>query len=248
MSNSFRTPHASKGAAASDRAAGAEPLVAAGEPATSAPMATKQRPSKRDAGATREKILQAGIAEFCAHGYSGARTARIARRARCNIRMIYHYYGSKEALYVAALERVYGEIRAREEELDLLNLDPVAGIAALCDFTFDHMFAHQDFVKLVVIENVQQGRHLRKSKVIPLATQPLVETIGRLLRRGEAQGIFRRNVDPTQLYFSIMSMSYIHLSNKHTLSISYRQDLEDPQWLAARRRHVRDVVLGFLRP
>ena len=208
----------------------------------------KDRQPKRDAGATREKILRAGIAEFCAHGYSGARTARIARRGRCNIRMIYHYFGSKEGLYVAALERVYGEIRAREEELDLLQLDPVSGIAALCEFTFDHMAAHQDFVKLVIIENIQQGRHLGKSKVVPRATQPLVETIGRLLRRGQEQGVFRHHVDPVQLYFSIMSMSYIHLSNKHTLSISYGQDLDDPEWLEARRTHVRDMVLGFLRP
>lgn len=203
---------------------------------------------KRNAVATKEKILRAGIAEFCAHGYGGARTARIARRGRCNIRMIYHYFGNKEGLYLAALERVYGDIRAREEELDLLRLDPVEGIAALCDFTFEHHAAHQDFVKLVIIENIQQGRYLRKSKIVPQATQPLVDTIRKLLRRGQQQGVFRRNVDPVQLYISIMSMSFIHLSNKHTLSITYDRDLDDPKWLNARRNHVRDMVLGFLRP
>lgn len=219
-------------------------------PSTTSPGAVRSRKDqpKRNAGATKEKILRAGIAEFCAHGYSGARTARIARRGCCNIRMIYHYFGNKEGLYVAALERVYGEIRAREEKLDLLQLDPASGIAALCEFTFDHMAAHQDFVKLVIIENIQQGRFLRKSKMVPQATQPLVETISQLLRRGQNQGVFRHGVDPVQLYFSIMSMCYIHLSNKHTLSISYIQDLDDPEWLKARRTHVRDVVLGFLRP
>lgn len=222
--------------------------IAPSAPSTGPAGRRKDRQPKRDAGATREKILRAGIAEFCAHGYSGARTAGIARRSRCNIRMIYHYFGSKEGLYIAALERVYGEIREREEELDLLQLDPVSGIAALCEFTFDHMSAHQDFVKLVIIENIQQGRYLRKSKAVPRATQPLVETIGELLRRGRKQGVFRRGVDPVQLYFSIMSMSYIHLSNKHTLSISYGRDLDDPEWLEARRAHVRDMVLGFLRP
>ena len=61
------------------------------------------------------------MAEFCARGYSGARTARIADRARCNIRMIYYYFGSKEALYIAALERVYGEIRVRDERRAVLG-------------------------------------------------------------------------------------------------------------------------------
>ena len=186
------------------------------------------------------------MAEFCARGYSGARTARIADRARCNIRMIYYYFGSKEALYIAALERVYGEIRVREDELELVHLDPVAGITALVEFTFDHMAEHPEFVQLVVIENVERGRHLRKSKFVPQSTLPLVKAITNLLRRGQKQGVFRKRVDPVQLYISILSLSYIHLSNKYTLSITYRQDLDDPKWFAARRKHVKDVILGYL--
>lgn len=203
---------------------------------------------KRNAAATREKVLRAGVAEFCAKGYGGARTAKIAERARCNIRMIYHYFDNKEGLYLAALERVYGEIRAREQELDLLHLDPVEGIGTLVDFTFDHMAAHQDFVQLAFIENIQQGRYLSKLELLPKAAMHLVETIETLLARGRRQKLFRPKVDPVQLYISILSLSYLHLSNKHTLSITYGRDLGDPVWLAARRRHVREMVLGYLRP
>ena len=206
-----------------------------------------ERP-KRDAAATKEKILKVGIAEFCAHGYSGARTARIARRAGCNIRMIYHYFGSKEALYIAALERTYGEIRSREEELDLLHLDPLEGITALVSFTFDHHARNQEFVQLVMIENIQRGRYLKKSKLVPQATEPLVKAITDLLRRGQKQKTFRRGVDPVQLYISILSLSYFHLSNRHTLSITYGRDLGDTKWLAERRQHVLDMVLAYLKP
>lgn len=206
------------------------------------------RRQKRDAVGTREKILKVGIKEFCAHGYGGARTARIARRADCNIRMIYHYFGSKEALYVAALERVYSEIRAREEELDLYRLDPVEGIAALVMFTFDHMARHQDFVQLATIENIQRGKYLKRSKSVPKATARFIEAISDLLRRGQKDGSFRKDVDPVQFYISILALSYVHLSNKFTLSITYGENLQDPGWLADRRRHVQDMVLGYLRP
>ncbi len=47
-----------------------------------------RRRQKRDAIAAREKILVAGLKEFCAKGFDGARIDQIARRARCNIRMI----------------------------------------------------------------------------------------------------------------------------------------------------------------
>ena len=212
------------------------------------PKSNRRSRPKRDAAATKEKILKVGIAEFCAHGYSGARTARIARRARCNIRMIYHYFGSKEALYVASLERVYGQIRGREGELDLLHLDPLEGISALVSFTFDYHAENPEFVQLVVIENIQRGRYLKKSKLVPEVTLPLIEAITDLLRRGQKSKLFRRGVDPVQLYISILSLSYIHLSNRHTLSITYGRDLGDPAWLAERRRHVLDMVLAYLKP
>ena len=73
--------------------------------------ARRPRPARRDAATTREKILRAGLAEFGARGFGGARTETIAKRAGCNIRMLYHYFGSKEGLYLACLERVYTDLR-----------------------------------------------------------------------------------------------------------------------------------------
>ena len=118
-------------------------------------MAQKRRPhrplpgQKRDAAATRERVLRAALAEFCEKGFGGARTAGIAARAKCNIRMLYHYFGNKEGIYLAALEHVYAELRAEEEKLDLLHLGPTEGMATLVEFTFDHMLSHQEFIKMI---------------------------------------------------------------------------------------------------
>ena len=88
---------------------------------------------KRDAVATKERLLKSGLAEFGNKGYGGARTAKIAQRARCNIRLLYYYFGGKEGLYLACLERVYTEIRDRERDLNLEKVEPreaVAGVSA----------------------------------------------------------------------------------------------------------------------
>ncbi|MDA7948201.1 MAG: TetR family transcriptional regulator [Hyphomicrobiaceae bacterium] len=201
---------------------------------------------KRNAVATRERVLRAALAEFCEKGYGGARTAAIAARAKCNIRMLYHYFGNKEGIYLAALEHVYAQLRAEEEKLDLLHLDPIEGMAALVEFTFDHMLAHREFIKMIGIENIQQGRFLRRSKVVPQRAMPLVKSIESLVRQGQERGLFRMNIDPVQLYISILSLSYVHISNRYTLSITFGQDLSDKAWLAARRDHVRDIILGYL--
>jgi AcrR family transcriptional regulator len=208
----------------------------------------RRPPRKRDAATTRESLLAAALEEFCANGFDGARTATIARRAGFNIRMIYHYFGSKEGLYIAALERVYEQLRGEEEKLDLIHLDPDEGMAALVRFTFDHMLEHQEFIQMIGTENIQRGRFLNRSSSVPRAALPLVNAIRDLLERGQRAGVFRMGVDPVQLYISILSLSYVHISNRYTLSITFGHDLGDPDWLTARRNHACDVILGYLRP
>ena len=201
---------------------------------------------RRDPAATKERILKSGLSEFGAKGFGGARTASIAKRAKSNIRMLYHYFGGKEGLYLACLERVYGRIRARERELNLLDLDPPEAITRLVEFTFDHMRQDQDFVKIAGVENTQRGRFLKKLSPLPSAAMELIETIERILKRGQAAGQFRSDVDAVQLYLSILALSYTHLSNRHTLSITYGLDLGDSEWLDERRKHVTKVVTAFL--
>ena len=59
----------------------------------------------RDPKRTRERILTAALKEFSAKGPAGARVDRIARRARINKRMLYHYFGDKEDLFREILGR-----------------------------------------------------------------------------------------------------------------------------------------------
>ena len=82
------------------------------------------RAHRRDPDRTREAILVAAQHEFATKGLSGGRVDEIARRAHANKRMIYHYFGNKEGLYLAALERVYEELRGTEKTLDLAHLAP----------------------------------------------------------------------------------------------------------------------------
>jgi TetR/AcrR family transcriptional regulator len=205
-------------------------------------------PKRRDPASTRERILEAAIGEFSRKGFSGARIDQIATAAASNIRMLYHYFGNKEALYLAVLERVYADIRSQERALELGKLDAREGMARLVDFTFSHFARNPHFISLILGENLVQARYLRRSKLVPALTSPLGDAIQDLLERGEAAGVFRKGVDPVQLYVSMVAMSFTHLSLRHTLSTIFRRDLGDPAWLAARRVHARTMLLGYLAP
>jgi TetR/AcrR family transcriptional regulator len=207
---------------------------------------SKAKVIKRDPAVTKERLLKAGLEDFGSKGYGGARTEGIAKNAGCNIRMLYHYFGSKKGLYLACLERVYTKIRASERELNLRDCAPVDAITKLVEFTYDHMLNNKDFVQLAIIENTQRGRFLKKLDPLPNAASGLISTIEEILSRGTAEGVFRSDVDAVQLYISILSLSYLHLSNRHTLSVTYEQDLGDADWLSARRSHVVDMVTAYL--
>jgi TetR/AcrR family transcriptional regulator len=208
--------------------------------------ATQGGGRKRDSARTKETILQAAIVEFCRNGLDGARVDTITRRAKANMRLLYQYFGDKNGLYLAVLEHVYAEIRAAEQHLNLDNLDPASAMCELLEFTFAFFQRHPDYIALLNNENLQRGRYLRKSRKIATMTRPLVASVKRILRRGVEAGVFRRGVDPIQLFISITAFSYFHVSNRYTLSAMFDKDLSDPRWLKARRVHARDVLVTWL--
>ena len=77
---------------------------------------------------------------------------------------------------------------------------------------------------------------------------PLVGNLRAVLKRGEDSGAFRRDVDPLQLYVTMLGLGHFWVANRHTLSTIFGQDLGTEAALEARERHVVEVVLGYLRP
>ena len=203
---------------------------------------------RRDPDATRAKILAAAWHEFAQKGFAGARVDAIADRSRANKRMIYHYYGDKEGLFVAVLEAAYDRARSAEQALDLEHMEPVAAMRRMVEFTFDSFIADRTFIQLLNNENLYKARHLKKSARVRQMHSPLIGMIGGILSRGEKAGVFRGGVDPAQLWISIAALGYFYFSNIHTLSTIFGRDLEDEKALADRRRHIVELVLESLRP
>lgn len=201
----------------------------------------------RDAAATRDRILWAAHAEFADKGLKGTRMDGIANRAECNKALIYHYFGGKEALFSEVLEITYADIRDAERKLDLAGLSPLAAMRELVGFSFDYVCRHPEFVALINDANMHGGVHLATSTKARDLNSPLVELIRTILKRGEASGEIRSGVDPVQLYISIAGITYFFIANRATLSAIFSLEKSDKS-LDARRAHVIDVIMGYLRP
>jgi len=205
-------------------------------------------PKRRDPAATRKKLLTAARREFADSGLAGARVDEIAARAGVNKQLVYHYFGDKDALYLAVLEWVYEEIRAQERKLNLAGLPPQQAIKRLIEASFDHLAAHPDFIVLLNDENRGGARHVRGSRKLEAMHSPLVSMVSAILNEGVRAGVFRKGINAVHLYISIAGLSYFYFSNTPTLSAIFGKDFSSPAAKKARRKHVVDLVMQSLRP
>ncbi|MFT9164998.1 MAG: TetR/AcrR family transcriptional regulator [Komagataeibacter saccharivorans] len=191
-------------------------------------------PRARDAEATQKRILAAAKKEFAMSGLAGARVDIIAERAEANKRMIYHYFGSKEALFERVLEDAYADICIAEQSLKLDHLAPKEALETLVRFTWKYYLENPEFLTLVNNENLQKAVHLQASEVLPVISRNRLDMVESLLARGVKAGIFRRGIDAMQLNITIAAVGYYYITNRFTGSIIFDCDFMAPDLLRKR--------------
>jgi len=197
--------------------------------------------------ANRTRILEAAQEEFAARGFDGASMDAIAARTHTTRALINYYFGGKEAIYLAVLEHVYSEIRKAEDALDLDHLSPEDAIRRIVAFTFDYYLEHEGFVRLVVAENQARGRHLRKSRLMRSLNRSIIETLRRVLDRGQRARIFRRDVDALEIHKAIAALGMFNMTNQYTFASIFRCAMGAKGDVAGRRAAVTDMILRYLR-
>lgn len=199
-----------------------------------------------DPARTMAGILEVATKEFAEKGLSGARIDAIADATSTSKRMIYYYFGSKEGLYVAVLEESYRRMRSIEAELHLENLEPVAALRRLVEFTFDHHSSNEDYIRLVMNENIERGAFLAQSKNIQQLNVPAIAAIKELYERGVTQGLFRPGLDPLDIHASISALTFFNVSNQHTFGLIFKDTAGAQQAMAARRNNITEMVVRFV--
>ena len=218
--------------------------VAKREPEASA----SRTPSRtNDPLRTMAGILEVATAEFANKGLSGARIDEIAAATRTSKRMIYYYFSSKESLYLAVLEESYRRMRSIEADLQLGDLSPEAALRRLVEFTFDHHFGNQDYIRLVMSENMQRGEYLAQSKIIQELNVTAIESIRQLYERGVTQGVFRAGLDAIDIHASISALTFFNVSNQHTFGLIFKYNPAAEASRALRRSNIVEMIVRFVK-
>jgi AcrR family transcriptional regulator len=209
---------------------------------------TSKKGRRRNPEETKERIFKAATKIFAKRGFDGARVDRIAAEARINKQLLYHYFGSKDELFTAVLERAYQDIRRQEAALELDSLRADEAILELVEFTWRYYLANPYFIRLLNSENQLEARHLKASPRTRGINRSHIAVAEKLLARGRRERSVRRDLDAMQLNISIAALGFFYLMNRHTLSTVFERDLGSKKMLEERLAVMKDTIARWIRP
>lgn len=177
---------------------------------------------------------------FATRTFSGTQVGAVAAAAGVNKRLIYHYFGDKAGLYREVLRQVHRRWTTFDYFKDAPK-EPLEFIDGFVGWSFRKYRDDPNFVRLIVGENILEGKYFEFASPSPF-TWLLLTTFSEVVQRGKIQGAIREEVDPVHLLATIIALCFFTFSNAYTMSRTLQVDFRDPEVLAQRLAHIRDVV------
>ena len=192
-----------------------------------------QKTSGRNPQQTQQRILEAALQEFAAKGFAGARVDVIARRARINKRMLYHYFGDKEGLFREVLRR---KIAERSAWLASAPEAPEDRLPAW----FHLACRDREWIQLLEWEALQWGE---KKVIDEERRQEGVARAVERVRQQQAKGLLDPNLDPCHLLLSMMALTAYPLAFPQLARLATGLSVSDETFQKQRETFLRQIAL-----
>lgn len=199
----------------------------------------------RNSQKSKEDILRAAEAQFSEKGIYGTRVDEIAKEASINKRMIYEYYGSKEGLYKAVLERSYKKLMDMELEVLSKNTPAALAVSGIVRLYFEFLSQNPSYVNLIMWENLNKGRYIRELDFHQIK-HPAFDMMKKIFKKGIQDKVFRDDLDEDQLIISLLTFTFSYFSNKYTLSSMLGIRFDDEENIQKRIGYITDMFLKFI--
>jgi len=208
-------------------------------------MIPKQKPAKRDAKRTQERLRAKAEELFVKKGYHAVAVDEIAAAAGVNKRMIYVYFGSKEKLYEEVIASIFRRIKMLDINDILAIEDFQQRLEAMMRTYFNFLRDNPTFVRLLAWETL----YVDKDSIHRLVSQALggLGLIRRILSDGVAAGHIRKDMDVRMLSLSINSLFLNFFNLKPLIEESWGKSLASNEATEAVLNHtIRLVCRGML--
>ena len=211
-------------------------------------LAAAEKPPRRSRAETRDdaisELVDIATVEFVEKGLAGARIDEIAGKS--TKRKIYYYFGGKDELYRAVLERAYRRVRASENSVDVTSGSAAEALRRLIEHDVRYHSEHPELVRLVMNENIHRAEHLRQIDGLRDNNHQVIDLLAAIVARGEAEGAFRAGIDPVELHMNITALAFYNVSNQFTFSHNFGIDMTSDAAIDHRAQQVADIILAWV--
>ena len=206
-------------------------------------MAGMGAPRGRNPDRSRAAILDAAEALFARKGFEATSLEEVGRDAGLSRGTPRYFFGSKEDLYRAVLERVFADARERIARGRAAASGSAAevAIAEAVGSYIDFLASRPTFVRLAEWEALTGGRFFGETPPHLAFVQDGLTAVGEELTRGTL-----RPDDPSQILIDVVSLCFFPLAHADSLLKALGVDPYSPAFLETRKRHVVDLVLRGL--
>jgi TetR/AcrR family transcriptional regulator len=199
----------------------------------------------RDAG-TAEAILDAAEPLFGSQGFAATTIKQIGKAAGLNPALIYYYFGSKEELYRALLNRLFGTLTERGAERLATVSTPEEAIRTLMSLQSEMMLRSPSLPRILAREMADHGAAHAQEGIAHLSAT-LFSRLHALIRHGQAAGTIRGDLDARFAAVSTVSLiPYFHIARPAVAILMGEGDEITHEQMEAYARHAADFVLAAL--
>ena len=206
-------------------------------------MSTQGKRTKRTeaAEASKTAILDAAETLFAQQGYEATSLQEICDRAGVTRGLPTYFFGSKEELYRAVLERIFALSLTREllkmlrEQAQQPDANPEEGLHVVIERLFDFLVTHPTFIRITEWEALNGGRYLGH---LPRLVTTLREAVQVLQEEA------RWDIDAEQFIIDLVALCWFPLAQAETFLKPLGVDGHDPAFLARRKQHVVQFLLA----
>lgn len=188
---------------------------------------------------TPDRLLNAAGKLFASRGYDRTSVRAITRVAQANLGAVTYHFGTKERLYHAVLERLFGEMgdRLSRAVAEPGAAEPAQRVGTVVGAMFAFFREHPDAPRIVLQQITREG-------ALPPAVANRMRgnlmLIAGVIADGQARGDFRPG-NPLFGAFSIISQVVWFAVARRTIA-QVSEVLSDPDLAPRFERHIADIV------
>jgi TetR/AcrR family transcriptional regulator len=199
----------------------------------------------RSEGSAREVLLQAASDLMTELGTPDVSLHAIARRAGVTAPLVKYYFGSKEGLLVALVERDTARSLAQLDGLNAMAIDPLAKLKIHITGIV-RTYSRYPYLVGLLNHLLRETQGEASERIKASFVTPLIDAQRRIVEEGVAAGQFRA-IDPDQLYFIIVGACQYLFSSRVAFAEIMDGKLGDEAFAREFPATALDVILNGLR-